>query len=634
MTSVKWLILAGSLFMWVGASFSQNFKSDVKNSKHDFSVASTATIHAVSETALCVFCHTPHNVNPTQPLWNHTPSAVATYALYSSSTLRSIMGQPTAADSSKLCLSCHDGTVALGDTVKSGMIPFVQGPQYMIPPTSRSNLYRGVGFLDQHPFAFIPSIGQGIQAPPPGDPVRFDANGKVQCISCHNPHAENKDSTVGRFLVKSNVRSAICLTCHLKDGWTGSAHRQPVSAFDDGRYGPLQGAHTGYTGVSNNGCESCHRPHAPSVAQRLTKYPEEQVCFKCHDGSVADTLRNIQAVFQNKMYRHPVLVTPSVHDASEGPTTSLFRIPETDLGAARHSECADCHNPHAANSQIGTPPLVSGFLSFVKGFTSAGTGTTSAQYAYEICFKCHSDSANKPQATDRGTVGVGYGRNPQRLTDQANPTRYNTRMEFNSIVAFHPVVAPRGLSSGLSGEIPSLRAAPIYPGGAPIPGRVLSPSSQIYCHDCHNNDTGRNLGVGTEAWGSHGSNMPHMLERTNVLEPPPLSPGAPSGGMPYSLANYALCDKCHDIQNSTLRDQSFKYHNKHIVGVNAACSTCHDPHGINGGTALNNSRLINFDLSIVGPNSAGQLKFEKGGFRSGACFLKCHGEDHSPKNYP
>src|SRR4051812_26168089 len=55
-------------------------------SKHDLSVAGPGTIKAVSESEVCIFCHTPHRAGQT-PLWNHTLSA-ATYIPYSSSTTK------------------------------------------------------------------------------------------------------------------------------------------------------------------------------------------------------------------------------------------------------------------------------------------------------------------------------------------------------------------------------------------------------------------------------------------------------------------------------------------------------------------------------------------------------------------
>ena len=621
--SIFFAALCGGLFTADKVVHSQNQKSSVLRSKHDFTLNSPSTIRSTNEDRSCTFCHTPHNAIPNVPLWNHTASTETTSSVYNSTTMRATVTRATVADSSKLCLACHDGTVALGATVNNGVIPFVQGSNYGLPSTSASNINKGTGYGDDHPFAFVPVTGTEIQNPLPGDAVKLDPAGKVQCTTCHNPHKESVDTTTRKFLVKSNARSALCLTCHTKSGWLASSHSQPASAVNDNRYTTTQGAHTGYTGVSNNACESCHRPHTPGVGARLVKFVEEDTCYKCHNGTVAETTKNIQSEFQNKTYRHPVPTTPSVHDASEGPTSVLYRLPETSAGVARHSECFDCHNSHAANSQTATPPAVNGYLLSVSGITSSGSGVASSQFEYQLCLKCHGDSANKPQFNDTGNFGIGYGRNPKRQTDQANPDRYNTRREFSSLVAWHPVTRSRGLSTGIGGEVPSLRSNILGSNGQPLPGRTLSSTSLIYCTDCHNSDTGRNLGTGTAPVGPHGSNIVHLLERSMPYNSPPATPGGTMGVVTYSTNAYALCNKCHDVNNSIVLDVGFRKHYRHVVLVGASCSVCHDSHGINGGNATNNKRMINFDLSIVAPSSSGILRYESTGFRQGRCYLTC-----------
>jgi len=59
---------------------------------------------------LCVYCHTPHGATAgATPLWNRDLSG-ATYVPYQSSSLDATgIGQP--GGTSKLCLSCHDGTM-------------------------------------------------------------------------------------------------------------------------------------------------------------------------------------------------------------------------------------------------------------------------------------------------------------------------------------------------------------------------------------------------------------------------------------------------------------------------------------------------------------------------------------------
>jgi len=88
--------------------------------KHNLSVTGPGPVKSASETEICVFCHTPHNANPAVPLWNQTLSSGVTYQPYTSTTMKATVGLPTG--SSKLCLACHDGTVAIGNTINNGRI--------------------------------------------------------------------------------------------------------------------------------------------------------------------------------------------------------------------------------------------------------------------------------------------------------------------------------------------------------------------------------------------------------------------------------------------------------------------------------------------------------------------------------
>lgn len=120
------------------------------------------------------------------------------------------------------------------------------------------------------------------------------------------------------------------------------------------------------------------------------------------------------------------------------------------------------------------------------------------------------------------------------------------------------------------------------------------------------------------------------------MEPPPASPGGSTAGVTYQSrisGTAGICLKCHDVDNSILQNQSFKEHDRHVRSQHASCSTCHDSHGINGGNTTNNFSLVNFDLTIVGPSSSGQLRFEHPGTFTGRCYLKCHGQDHNPETY-
>src|SRR5689334_5325120 len=98
--------------MAAAAAAGAGTKQAVIGSKHDLSVTGSGPVTSGASDA-CIFCHTPHSSAPgVAPLWNHTLSA-QTYSTYSSSTYGS-GAQSATGGSSKLCLSCHDGTIAIG----------------------------------------------------------------------------------------------------------------------------------------------------------------------------------------------------------------------------------------------------------------------------------------------------------------------------------------------------------------------------------------------------------------------------------------------------------------------------------------------------------------------------------------
>lgn len=191
------------------AAFSTVGFGQITGSAHDFSGFTW------SGGEICIACHTPHNADgtvPNVPLWNHELSAVATYTLYSSNTLNATMGQPSG--SSKLCLSCHDGTVALENFGgATGGITFV----------STGNV--GTNISDDHPISFdyddALATADGELATPSsalsglGGTIAADMlfGGQMQCGSCHDVH---NGEGVTHLLLKTNAASALCLTCHTK----------------------------------------------------------------------------------------------------------------------------------------------------------------------------------------------------------------------------------------------------------------------------------------------------------------------------------------------------------------------------------------------------------------------------------
>lgn len=576
----------------------------VANSKHNLSASGPGTIKATTESEICVFCHVPHNSTPgVAPLWNRRLSS-AVYTPYTSSTKKAAVGQPNG--TSMLCLGCHDGTVALGE-VRNRTPNITMAAGVTTLPAGNSNL--GTDLRDDHPISFVYNAALRTLNPELADPaplllltsqVRLDASSQVQCTSCHNAH----DNANGKFLVVNNAASALCVTCHTKNYWTGSDHRNSTKTWNGTGTNPWQ--HTSGTTVASNACENCHRPHTAGGGARILNYAvEETNCLVCHSGTVAT--KNI-ATELAKARRHNVAGYTGIHDPAEAATVTTS-----------HVECVDCHNPHAAyassppsGSTPGgtTTPALAGSQIGVRGINISGTAVNPATAEYEICFRCHADG---------GAANIPASAFPRKIVQN------NKRLEFQPANASHHAVAGAGASS----SVPSLIAP-------------WTTSSRLRCTDCHNNNAGPYSSgtpaapTGTGPNGPHGSTNPFLLERTYLTTDN-------SGGVSYSAANYALCYKCHS-ETSILSDVSFGKHSRHLSGgwgsAATVCSTCHDPHGISstqGMSAANgnttNKRLVNFRTDIVTANSSGKLYWESTGTNSGNCYLSCHGRDHGPKSY-
>ena len=181
----------------------------ISGSGHDFSS------QGWSGGRLCMVCHTPHGSDTAvtgAPLWNHA-TTTATYTLYSSPTLNASPIQPEHY-ASKLCLSCHDGTVALDSFGGATGSSFVSAP---------SNV--GTDLSNDHPISFTYDAGLAAADGGLHDPTTAGSglgksidedllfNHRVECASCHDVH-----NTGGypRLLRMNNTGSALCLTCHDK----------------------------------------------------------------------------------------------------------------------------------------------------------------------------------------------------------------------------------------------------------------------------------------------------------------------------------------------------------------------------------------------------------------------------------
>jgi predicted CXXCH cytochrome family protein len=182
----------------------------VKDSLHNLSVSGPGNIRSANYVQICDFCHISHSADTSAPLWNRRqPDAV--YIPYSSSTAVAQPGQPTG--NSLLCLSCHDGTIALGEVLNRGQDISMAGGVSRMPP---GRALQGIDLSDDHPISFQYSAAlaaQNGELEVPGSVsnlLPLDRNGELQCTTCHDAH----DSAYPKLLRMSNIGSQLCVECH------------------------------------------------------------------------------------------------------------------------------------------------------------------------------------------------------------------------------------------------------------------------------------------------------------------------------------------------------------------------------------------------------------------------------------
>lgn len=258
--SFSLLILLFGLLYAVGAlaipasmtlGFDTNIAVDgIQNSHpHNLSSASSSNIHAPvgGEDQVCKFCHTPHGGSAEGPLWNRVNpvglNGDGTFPLYNgggdlSLNLYTIpeaeYNAAVAADptrypngATRLCLSCHDGVTAVGEVISDGTLA-----------TLTMSAFGTIDLSTSHPVSFI--YNAAVEAALPGsysrpgatDIVKLDAQERVQCTTCHDPHNDTNGGgayTLPMWRLYTGTSEAddynnTCLTCHNVVPGIGSLH--------------------------------------------------------------------------------------------------------------------------------------------------------------------------------------------------------------------------------------------------------------------------------------------------------------------------------------------------------------------------------------------------------------------------
>jgi len=222
----------------------------IERTGHDFSLRSGNS----QPVGVCTFCHTPHRALQTRLLWNHTLSA-NTFT-WDVATTTGGTNFPTITStwqgSSKYCLSCHDGSVAIGDVAwfrqasrtgaaainatKHDSGPFqiasVTGSMAGNHPVAHPFPFSGVASTYNGTTTGAAAVLSGWQPDPTASGVRLfvETGGNVaagtavgrtgiECSSCHDPH--NGTAVVDSYFLRGKISGGsadgyLCLKCHRK----------------------------------------------------------------------------------------------------------------------------------------------------------------------------------------------------------------------------------------------------------------------------------------------------------------------------------------------------------------------------------------------------------------------------------
>jgi len=250
------LLLAITAAGWAKSPKTNIFKSAHDLTNYTWSPALTYTPN------LCFFCHIVHKTAtngsgatqtisanaPGRYLWNHTLSSTASYGVYSSATFNAMLTQagsalPTDLGSTNnissytvgnLCLSCHDGTVAIASFYENGFGLPALNATWNNGHGPSTYMYTGFELTDlskTHPvnFSYTPALASAAGLTPPANANSVDGNFEVplygnayvmQCSTCHDPHNGTSSTKGGSFpfargIFQTSSGPTFCTYCHM-----------------------------------------------------------------------------------------------------------------------------------------------------------------------------------------------------------------------------------------------------------------------------------------------------------------------------------------------------------------------------------------------------------------------------------
>ena len=255
-------ITAGAICAFAGMAP----QTGTNESFHDINVAAGAQPDALGR--VCIFCHTPHNAMNTSglpdpaPLWNHDLGDTASSSGWisyqwagSGNAGLAAIGDPLMGPT-RLCLSCHDGSVNF-DQHGPAASPYAQAGSVAFTPASPRYIGGGKDLSTTHPvgfsyldaetarnagganelaantLTFATAINPAVTYTDPAKITRgYSTTIKsvlyqgefMTCATCHDVHNKNNALMTGPalaagvnfFVYADENKSLLCLSCHNK----------------------------------------------------------------------------------------------------------------------------------------------------------------------------------------------------------------------------------------------------------------------------------------------------------------------------------------------------------------------------------------------------------------------------------
>lgn len=400
--------------------------SDVLNTKHNFSAryepdlpgSDLRTVKAGSENQSCVFCHTPHgrpNEAAQDFLWNQALSA-QTYTPYVSDSFNG--GAQVPGNGSKMCLSCHDGTVALGTVnVYTDPVTKITYPNSSTPgnPSIALTGTATDGTMPARKGAttgYTSDLGTDLSN---DHPIGFTYDAALDSEIVAPATVDYIGVRIGRGVVQYN------------QGLTSAGGTPPAQAVANSatRWAvPLEHKYTldnvnyATTAAGSLECTSCHDPHLRSTDNSINikflRLNRLQVadpgtgntfakdsdinCLACHKKTAWGTSAHANPAVANEVY--------------DNDAAALREFPAgTQVWQA---SCVNCHDPHTVQGArwlLREGAAGAEGDAATKGRYKIGGGVSAGE---ETCYQCHTsngilvDLTQVPDIESQALKGGGH----------------------------------------------------------------------------------------------------------------------------------------------------------------------------------------------------------------------------------